>query len=79
MASVTTDVAEVSLIDQIGETAGIVWHTLRDEGPMSLAKLVRTVGAPRDLVHQAVGWLAREEKVRIEEIRRSRLVSLTDE
>ena len=59
-----------------GQKPGVVWHVLQSEGPMSLAKLVRTVGAPRDLVQQAVGWLAREEKVCIEEGRRSRQVSL---
>ncbi len=60
----------------IGETAGAIWHTLNDQGPLSLAKLVKTVGAPRDQVMQGVGWLAREGKVEIEETSRGRVVVL---
>ena len=30
---------------------------------MSLPKLVEEMRTPRDLVMQAIGWLAREEKV----------------
>ncbi len=61
---------------QIGETAGVVWKTLSDNGPLTLAKLVKAVGGPRDLVMQAIGWLAREDKIQIEEDRRSRVISL---
>jgi hypothetical protein len=65
-----------SCVLQIGDAAGVVWKTLADNGPMTMAKLVKAVGRPRDLVMQAIGWLAREEKVSIEEERRSRVISL---
>ncbi|MGQ9576218.1 MAG: winged helix-turn-helix domain-containing protein [Thermoguttaceae bacterium] len=65
-----------SCLVQIGETAGVVWQMLAANGPMSMAKLVKAAGRPRDLVMQAIGWLAREDKVNIEEDRRSRIVSL---
>jgi len=68
--------ATVSCVEQIGETAGIVWHVLEDQGPLSMAKLVKAAGQHRDLVMQAVGWLAREDKVIIEENSRGRVVSL---
>lgn len=61
---------------QIGETAGIVWHKLADNGPMTLAQLAKEVGTPRDTVMQAVGWLAREGKIEIEDNGRKRLVTL---
>lgn len=61
---------------QIGETAGLVWHALSENGPMTATKLVREVDAPRDMVMQAVGWLAREDKLHIEDGPRSRLYSL---
>ncbi len=61
---------------QIGEIAGMVWKTLVDNGPMTIAKLVKAVGSPRDLVMQAIGWLAREDKVNIEEEHHSRVISL---
>lgn len=68
--------ATVSCVEQIGETAGIVWHVLKDQGPLSMAKLVKAAGQHRDLVMLAVGWLAREDKVIIEENSRGRVVSL---
>ena len=61
---------------QIGETAVFVWRALHEKGPLSYPKLVKETGAPRDNVMQAVGWLARENKVEIEETSRGRIVSL---
>ncbi len=61
---------------RIGETAGAVWRTLDANGPMSLAKLIKTVGEPRDVVMQALGWLGREDKVLIKDNGRTREVSL---
>ena len=66
----------VSCIGQIGETAGIVWHVLNEGGSTTLAKLAKEIDAPRDVVMQAVGWLAREGKVEIEESKRKRTISL---
>ena len=71
-------VAPTDLVALIGDTAGAVWKTLSEDGPMSLAKLVKRVGRPRDTVMQALGWLAREEKILIEEEGRSRVVSLRE-
>lgn len=65
-----------TFIEEIGETAGLVWNALDKSGPMSLAKLVKKLGKPRDLTMQALGWLAREGKLSITEQRRSRIVSL---
>ena len=56
-------------IDEIGTTAGRVWHVLHEQGAMSLTKLVKQLDLPRDLVMQAIGWLAREEKVTIDDAR----------
>ena len=64
------------VVDQIGETAGVVWHLLNDNGSLPLTKLVKEVEAPRDVVMQALGWLAREGKITIEEEGRSRLICL---
>ena len=66
-------------IDSIGTVAGWVWHYLHDHGPVTLSKLAREIYAPRDLVMQALGWLARENKVKFHEGKRSKLVSLADE
>jgi hypothetical protein len=65
-----------SCISEIGETAGKVWQLLNDKGSLSVAKLVKDIDIPRDVVMQALGWLAREDKIEIEEDGRSRTVSL---
>ena len=50
-------------MDLIGQTAGAVWHFLREEGPVTLTRLSREIDAPRDVVMQSLGWLAREGKI----------------
>lgn len=65
-----------STITQIGETAGLVWRLLDEEGPMSITRLTKTIDAPRDLVLQSIGWLAREDKLLFEETSRGKLVSI---
>jgi len=72
----TQEPAHMSVNEQIGETAGVVWKLLSEGGPLSLAKLVERVGVNRDVVMQAVGWLAREDKIEIVETKRGRTVSL---
>jgi hypothetical protein len=54
----------------------VIWRLLQDNGPQTIAKLAKEVDAPRDVVMQALGWLAREDKITIDEEARSRLVSL---
>ena len=63
-------------IDLIGETAGVVWHLLEENGPMPLTRLGKEIDAPRDLVMQAIGWLAREGKITLEEKGRAKVISL---
>ena len=65
-----------SHIEQIGETAGLVWHALDGEESLSVTKLVELIEAPRDTVMQAIGWLAREGKISIEQTKRGRMISL---
>lgn len=67
---------QTSCVDQIGITSGVVWRILSEDGGMSLPKLTKAVGEPRDLVMQAVGWLAREDKLDVEETSRGRIVTL---
>lgn len=75
MATVSSP-SSVDSVANIGETAGIVWRTLSDNGPMTLTKLIKQSGEPRDSVMQAIGWLAREGKVSIESNGRNRMISL---
>lgn len=67
-----------SYVFQIGEAAGAVWHALDENGPTTFAKLITKTGLSRDAVMQAIGWLAREEKIEIDDSR-TRKVSLRKE
>ncbi|MGO8816058.1 MAG: winged helix-turn-helix domain-containing protein [Terriglobia bacterium] len=51
--------------EQVGVTAGKVWHTLNDLGPQTVAQLKKKLNGSGDLVGFALGWLAREDKVDI--------------
>ena len=46
-----------SCLAEIGDTAGKVWHLLDEKGSLTIAKLVKEIDAPRDVVMQALGWL----------------------
>ncbi len=61
---------------EIGETAGVIWKVLSENGPMNFAQLVKAVGEPRDIVMQAIGWLAREDKLIFEENGRKRVIAI---
>ena len=74
MATVTSTAS----VEQIGETAGAIWHVLYESGPLTLTQLVKEADAPRDVVMQAVGWLAREGKLSIEEDGRKKIVALVE-
>ncbi len=79
MLASSAGASSVSCIAQIGETAGQIWKILHDRGPLTIAKLVKEIEAPRDVAMQGLGWLAREGKVIIEEEARTRVVSLRDD
>ena len=54
------------MILKIGETAGKVWKFLEEEGEASLTQIKKGVKADPNLILQAIGWLAREGKLQIE-------------
>ena len=64
------------VINQIGETAGRIWHTLDEEGPLRVATLKKQFDVPEAIVYMALGWLAREDKLEIEPDGRSYRVQL---
>jgi hypothetical protein len=74
MATVTNTVC----VEQIGETAGDIWHLLYESGSLPLTKVIKKADAPRDVVMQALGWLAREGKLTIDEEGRKKIVSLVE-
>lgn len=65
-------------VESIGTVAGMVWHYLQGNGAVTLSKLARDINAPRDLVMQGVGWLAREQKVEFRKGPRSKMITLAN-
>jgi hypothetical protein len=49
--------------EKIGETAGYVWETLKTKDEISLTELPRILKLKSDIAYQALGWLAREDKI----------------
>jgi hypothetical protein len=65
-----------SCVSEIGDAAGKIWHVLELKGPQTITKLVKELDdLPRDVIMQGLGWLAREDKLEIEE-GRTKVVSL---
>jgi len=61
------------MIHLIGETAGKVWSFLDKHGEASLTQIKKGVKGDANLIHQAIGWLAREDKLLIE--KKGRLIT----
>lgn len=72
-SSVTKNISSVAMTaaaqtlcsnHEIGQVAGKLWQTLDVEGSQSIAALKKSSTASNDLVLAAVGWLAREDKLK---------------
>ncbi len=64
------------MAQDIGETAGKVWQCLKEKGPTTVSKMVQELKCPRDQVHRAIGWLAREDKLNFDQTNGNEKVSL---
>ncbi|OGS40009.1 MAG: hypothetical protein A3K77_06095 [Euryarchaeota archaeon RBG_13_31_8] len=53
-----------NMVEEFGRNAGKVWSTLNNYGPLSEAKLMNTTMLNENALYAAIGWLARENKVR---------------
>ena len=60
----------------IGMTAGKIWDTLHVRNEVSLTRLPKIVGERETVVYQALGWLAREDKVEYEKKGNRTLISI---
>jgi len=54
----------IGMIEEFGRNAGKVWHTLNTQGALPESKLMNATMLNENALHAAVGWLAREDKVR---------------
>jgi len=53
------------MIPKIGETAGKIWKFLDEKGEANMTQLKKGVKADPNLILQAIGWLAREDKLQV--------------
>ncbi|HBC47515.1 MAG TPA: hypothetical protein DEO84_12490 [candidate division Zixibacteria bacterium] len=49
--------------EKIGEAAGLVWEKLITKDEIGLTELPRALKLKSDIAYQALGWLAREDKI----------------
>ncbi|MBI5359616.1 MAG: winged helix-turn-helix domain-containing protein [Planctomycetes bacterium] len=63
---------------QIGENAGKVWQNLEKTGDLTVKELARKLKLDSDDVSMALGWLARENKLKLSEKNNDICVGLTD-
>ena len=54
------------MIDMIGETAGLIWGYLCDNGEVTFSKMKKDLKIKDASAEYAIGWLAREDKVWLE-------------
>jgi hypothetical protein len=64
--------------EEIGSTAGMIWHALDAKGDLSLAQLKKEVNGKTPIFDWAIGWLAREGKIVITQEKRSFCIQLTE-
>jgi len=64
------------MIENIGETAGLIWHHLNRVGEESIYRIGRELRLSHALCNQAIGWLAREGKIKMTKRGRGIFVSL---
>jgi Winged helix-turn-helix domain (DUF2582) len=56
-----------SIVEEVfGVDAGLVWEALNKNGPSIICDIVKATGLRRELVYDALGWLARENKIAVE-------------
>lgn len=62
----------------VGQVAGQVWQFLRSEGKASVSAIEKGVDASGREVQMAIGWLAREGKVELNDESRGLYISLNE-
>jgi len=62
--------------EAIGDAAGKVYRYLEAQGSRSVSQIQRDTRLSQSLTYLALGWLAREGKVRFAQERRALLVGL---
>lgn len=63
-------------IEIIGNNAGLIWTALNDKNTMTAKELKKATKLKDKPLYAALGWLARESKINIEETEEDVVVTL---
>ena len=64
------------MYDLIGITAGEIWKYLSEKGTSTILEIKSNLGVSNTLLHLALGWLIRENKIELAESGHTYRVSL---
>jgi hypothetical protein len=67
---------EKTMPERVGLAAGLIWHYLADNGDTSVAKVVRELPEEEKIIQRSIGWLAQEDKIRLDTIDRVESLAL---
>jgi hypothetical protein len=63
--------------NKIGEIAGKIWEMLGEKEDVEMLKLPQILKEKGEIVYQALGWLAREDKINYHSKEKKTFVSLS--
>ncbi len=64
------------MLKLIGDAAGIVWQYLENNGSSSATKIINETDLNKVDVQRGIGWLMKEDKLTIEMVGRTEIISL---
>jgi len=70
--------SKITMKERVGLTAGSIWDVLKKKHEISLTQLAKLVKEKPMVVHQALGWLARENKIAYREEGAKVFISLAE-
>lgn len=62
--------------EKIGELAGQIYSVLSEQKELSLSKLAKSIAGTQVEIYQAIGWLAREDKILYRTVKNRTFISL---
>ena len=63
---------------EIGSIAGKIWQILKEKDEMNLTQIPKAVNVKPVIAYQALGWLARENKIVYKQKGNTTLISLNE-
>ena len=65
--------------EKIGKIAGKIWEILKENEELDISRIPRILKEKSDVTYQAIGWLAREDKIHYSKKSNKIYISLTEE